>query len=151
MSHNPLNAGSPHPASTNSPHGIVTSVQEKHEKHPSKAGASWKANEQQVLPHNRFWIVFPGLMCCIFLAALDQVRSQSCLFSAVRRFTFQQTIVATALPTIVERLGQGQNYSWVGRYPFFVSLASPQINPDLFSQLLPPCRQRARPIVRKVI
>ncbi|KAN0112081.1 MFS amino acid permease [Russula decolorans] len=70
--------------------------QEKQEKHTGKAGASWKANEQHVLPHNRFWIVFPGLMCCIFLAALDQ------------------TIVATALPTIVERLGQGKNYSWVG-------------------------------------
>jgi hypothetical protein len=39
-----------------------------------KAGASWADNEQQVLPDNRFWIVFPGLMCCIFLAALDQVR-----------------------------------------------------------------------------
>lgn len=71
-------------------------MQEKQEKHPSKPGASWSANEHQVLPPNRFWIVFPGLMCCVFLAALDQ------------------TIVATALPTIVERLGQGKNYSWVG-------------------------------------
>jgi EmrB/QacA subfamily drug resistance transporter len=35
-------------------------------------------------------------MCCVFLAALDQ------------------TIVATALPTIVEHLGGGKNYSWVG-------------------------------------
>ena len=35
--------------------------------------ASWKDNEQQVLPENRLWIVFSGLMCCIFLAALDQV------------------------------------------------------------------------------
>lgn len=39
-----------------------------------RAGASWKDNEQQVLPENRLWIVFSGLMCCIFLAALDQVR-----------------------------------------------------------------------------
>jgi len=39
-----------------------------------KAGASWKDKEQQVLPENRLWIVFSGLMCCIFLAALDQVR-----------------------------------------------------------------------------
>jgi hypothetical protein len=38
-----------------------------------RAGASWKDNEQQVLPENRLWIVFSGLMCCIFLAALDQV------------------------------------------------------------------------------
>ncbi len=28
---------------------------------------------------------------------------------------FFQTIVATALPTIVEELGDGNNYSWVGR------------------------------------
>ncbi|KAI0040909.1 MFS general substrate transporter [Auriscalpium vulgare] len=62
----------------------------------ASAGASWKANEQHVLPKNRLWIVFPGLMACTFLAALDQ------------------TIVATALPTIVERLGGGKNYSWVG-------------------------------------
>jgi hypothetical protein len=38
-----------------------------------KAGASWKAAEQHVLPYNRLGIVFPGLMACIFLAALDQV------------------------------------------------------------------------------
>ena len=90
MSHNPLHASSPDLASTSSPHGIVTPIQEKqekHEKHTGKARSSWKANEQQVLPHNRFWIVFPGLMCCIFLAALDQVRSQLCIFSADRRFT----------------------------------------------------------------
>jgi len=90
MSHNPLHASSPDLVSTNSPHGIVTPMQEKQEKqekHAGKARASWKANEQHVLPHNRFWIVFPGLMCCIFLAALDQVRSQSYLFSADRQFT----------------------------------------------------------------
>lgn len=39
----------------------------------SKPGASWKQNEQHVLPKNRMRIVFPGLMLCIFLAALDQV------------------------------------------------------------------------------
>ncbi|KAI0293081.1 major facilitator superfamily domain-containing protein [Russula brevipes] len=73
-----------------------------------KAGASWKANEKQVLPENRLWIVFSGLMCCIFLAALDQ------------------TIVATALPTIVERLGSGKNYSWVGSsYLLAASALSP--------------------------
>ncbi|THH13934.1 hypothetical protein EW146_g6336 [Bondarzewia mesenterica] len=66
-------------------------VQEKRE-----AGASWKANEEHVLPKNRLWIVFLGLMACTFLAALDQ------------------TIVATALPTIVEKLGGGKDYSWVG-------------------------------------
>jgi hypothetical protein len=45
--------------------------------HPVKAkpGASWKDNEQHVLPKNRLGIVFFGLCCCIFLAAIDQVSS----------------------------------------------------------------------------
>lgn len=120
MSLNPLHGSSPDLASTSSPHGIVTPVQENQEKHTGKAGASWKTNEQQVLPHNRFLIVFPGLMCCVFLAALDQVRSQLCLLRWLSAHSLQQTIVATALPTIVERLGDGKNYSWVGRYPFFL-------------------------------
>ncbi|THH27245.1 hypothetical protein EUX98_g6938 [Antrodiella citrinella] len=59
-------------------------------------GQSWKNDEEHVLPKNRLGIVFTGLMCCIFLAALDQ------------------TIVATALPTIVAELGGGKDYSWVG-------------------------------------
>ncbi|KAL1735346.1 major facilitator superfamily domain-containing protein [Schizophyllum commune] len=45
-----------------------------------KPGASWRANETHVLPHNNLPV----------------------------------TIVATALPTIVEQLGGGDNYSWVG-------------------------------------
>ncbi|KAI0699708.1 MFS general substrate transporter [Cytidiella melzeri] len=59
-------------------------------------GQSWRQNEEHVLPPNRMGIVFFGLMSCTFLAALDQ------------------TIVATALPTIVHDLGGGQDYSWVG-------------------------------------
>jgi hypothetical protein len=62
----------------------------------AKPGASWKEKEQHVVPKNRLGIVFFGLMCSTFLAALDQ------------------TIVATALPTIVAELGGGNNYSWVG-------------------------------------
>ncbi|KIJ68901.1 hypothetical protein HYDPIDRAFT_79646 [Hydnomerulius pinastri MD-312] len=62
----------------------------------AKPGASWSQNEEHVLPKNRLGIVFFGLMCSTFLAALDQ------------------TIVATALPTIVADLGGGSNYSWVG-------------------------------------
>ncbi|KZV73419.1 MFS amino acid permease [Peniophora sp. CONT] len=62
----------------------------------AKPGASWKANEEHVLPPNNIPVVFSALMLTVFLAALDQ------------------TIVATALPTIVERLGGGSNYSWVG-------------------------------------
>jgi len=59
-------------------------------------GASWKANETHHLPENRLPLVCFSLMLATFLAALDQ------------------TIVATALPTIVAKLGGGQNYSWVG-------------------------------------
>ena len=38
-----------------------------------KAGASWKAAEQHVLPYNRLGIVFSGFMASVFLAAMDQV------------------------------------------------------------------------------
>lgn len=65
-------------------------------KKKAKPGESWKGQETQVLPQNRLPIVFFGFMACVFLAAMDQ------------------TIVATALPTIVEDLGDGNNYSWVG-------------------------------------
>lgn len=62
----------------------------------AKPGQHWKENEEHILPKNRLGIVFFGLMACTFLAALDQ------------------TIVATALPTIVQKLGGGKDYSWVG-------------------------------------
>ncbi|CAL1704737.1 unnamed protein product [Somion occarium] len=65
-------------------------------KQHKRPGQSWKAGEEHVLPKNRLGIVFFGLMSCTFLAALDQ------------------TIVATALPTIVAKLGGGKDYSWVG-------------------------------------
>jgi len=38
-----------------------------------RPGASWKQNEEHIVPKNRIGIVFFGLMCCVFLAALDQV------------------------------------------------------------------------------
>ncbi|KAJ7709772.1 MFS general substrate transporter [Mycena rosella] len=59
-------------------------------------GASWKADETHHLPKNRLPIVFLALALSVFLSAMDQ------------------TIVATALPTIVEKLGGGSEYSWVG-------------------------------------
>jgi hypothetical protein len=40
-----------------------------------KPGASWKKDEEHVVPKNRIGIVFFGLMCSTFLAALDQVRN----------------------------------------------------------------------------
>lgn len=47
----------------------------EHDAVKAKPGASWKDNEQHVLPKNRLGIVFFGLCCCIFLAAIDQVLS----------------------------------------------------------------------------
>lgn len=38
-----------------------------------KAGASWIAEEQHVIPYNRLGIVIPGLMICMALTAFDQV------------------------------------------------------------------------------
>ncbi|KAJ7494229.1 MFS general substrate transporter [Mycena galericulata] len=59
-------------------------------------GASWKQDETQHLPKNNLPIVFLALTLTVFLAAMDQ------------------TIVATALPTIVDDIGGGSEYSWVG-------------------------------------
>ena len=39
----------------------------------TKPGASWKANEQHVLPKNNMSLVFACLMLCVFRATLDQV------------------------------------------------------------------------------
>ncbi|KAH9842760.1 major facilitator superfamily domain-containing protein [Rhodofomes roseus] len=63
---------------------------------PQKTKPDWRLNEQQVLPENKLPIVFFGLMASVFLSALDQ------------------TIVSTALPTIVEKIGGGRDYGWVG-------------------------------------
>ncbi|EKM58215.1 uncharacterized protein PHACADRAFT_171473 [Phanerochaete carnosa HHB-10118-sp] len=56
---------------------------------------SWQ-DEEQVLPKNHIPLVFFALLLTTFLAALDE------------------TIVATALPTIVADLRGGKDYSWVG-------------------------------------
>ncbi|KAJ6544192.1 major facilitator superfamily domain-containing protein [Mycena capillaripes] len=55
-----------------------------------------REDDEHIIPHNNLPLVFISLMLTAFLAALDQ------------------TIVATALPTIVAQLGGGKNYSWVG-------------------------------------
>ncbi|KLO19180.1 MFS general substrate transporter [Schizopora paradoxa] len=63
---------------------------------PATKGPAPSGPGAQAHPQNNLSVVFIGLMCCAFLSAIDQ------------------TIVATALPTIVEHLGDGKNYSWVG-------------------------------------
>ncbi len=151
MSVNPPHASSPVLASTISPHGIVTPVQENREKHTGKAGASWKANEQHVLPPNRLWIVFPGLMCCVFLAALDQVRSQLCLFSADRRFTHCNTDHRCNCFTNHRRTSRPGKRLQLGRKVSLTFFFLTQFDSEPLSQFLPPCGQRARPVVRKVI
>lgn len=54
-------------------------------------------------------------MACVFLAAIDQVICPAVCPSETRNLKYHQTIVATALPTIVSQLGGGSGYSWVGR------------------------------------
>ncbi|KAL0581220.1 hypothetical protein V5O48_000808 [Marasmius crinis-equi] len=61
-----------------------------------KAGAHWRQLEVQTIPKNNLPVVFTGLMLSVFLAAMDQ------------------TIVSTALPTIIKDLGGGDAYSWAG-------------------------------------
>ena len=51
--------------------------------------------DPQALPQGKVWAIFGGLMLAMLLAALDQ------------------TIVATALPTIVSDLGGAEHLSWV--------------------------------------
>ncbi|KAI0759340.1 MFS amino acid permease [Irpex lacteus] len=65
----------------------------------------WKIHDEQVLPKNNLPLVFFSLLLATFLSALDQ------------------TIVATALPTIVAELQGGQNYSWVGSAYLLASAA----------------------------
>ncbi|KAH8826585.1 MFS amino acid permease [Flagelloscypha sp. PMI_526] len=62
----------------------------------AKPGERWQALEEHVLPNNNLPVVMTALMLSICIAAMDQ------------------TIVATALPTIVGHLGGGARYSWVG-------------------------------------
>jgi hypothetical protein len=79
-----------------------------------RTGASTRVYfvEKRAEDYHRLGLVFTGLMLAVFLSALDQVRvtfADSPLF-----ITLLQTIVATALPTIIADLGGGNLYSWVG-------------------------------------
>ena len=55
---------------------MATTTQSDAPVEEARPGASWKNKEEHVLPTNRLDIVFFGLMCTAFLAALDQVSSQ---------------------------------------------------------------------------
>ena len=65
---------------------------------PEEKKPHWLTTEgTHEIPNNNLYIVLPGLMLAVFLAALDQ------------------TIVSTALPTIVADLQSGPaGYSWTG-------------------------------------
>jgi hypothetical protein len=147
MSDNPRHAANSG-RDTIHPHSHDETVLQVPEK--DKARFSLEDSEQHILPENRLRIVFPGLMCCIFLAAVDQVGAFSIdsPLPLTVGLLYPQTIVATALPTIVEHIGGGKDYSWVGRFVFY-SLAWFLLN--ISFQLLPPRSQRPCPFIWKVV
>jgi hypothetical protein len=94
--------------------------------------ASWKANEQHVVPHNNIPLVFFSLLLTTFLVCNGAcvLRSVLIFCPPLRLHWIKQCVtcngrerlyshllvsVATALPTIVSQIGGGNNYSWVGR------------------------------------
>ncbi len=105
----PLRAESSHSSSRGEEDKLSSagaSTSPEHNK-PSEGVASLSSDEKKPhwlqtegehrIPDNNLWIVFPGLMLSVFLAALDQ------------------TILAVALPTIAEELQAGPAaYSLVG-------------------------------------
>ena len=60
-----------------------------------KPGQHWKQGEEHVLPKNNIPIVFTGLMCCTFLAALDQVRPLKCALyiRSLKRMRFRRRLL----------------------------------------------------------
>jgi hypothetical protein len=76
--------------------GTPQDVQELGEKSGGAAGTSVQTEEGQGISHRRLLIIVIGLCLTIFLTALDQ------------------TIVSTAVPTIVEDLGDASGYTWIG-------------------------------------
>jgi hypothetical protein len=77
--------------------GTPQDVQELGEKSGAASeGTSVTEEEGQGISHRRLLIIVIGLCLTIFLTALDQ------------------TIVSTAVPTIVEDLGDASGYTWIG-------------------------------------
>ena len=92
-----------------------------------KAGASWKAAEQHVLPYNRVWIVVSGLFACVSLAALDQVFIPF-TFSHFRRINSNRRSLLQRYPLSSKNLVREKITAGLeGKYVIFRS----DLNPDL--------------------
>jgi hypothetical protein len=76
--------------------GTPQDVQELGEKIDATVVGTSETGERQAISHRRLVIIVIGLCLTIFLTALDQ------------------TIVSTAVPTIVEDLGDASGYTWIG-------------------------------------
>ena len=101
---------------------LLSNHQEK-----AKAGASWKAAEQHVLPYNRLWIVVSGLFACVSLAALDQVFI-SFTFSHFRRINSNRRSLLQRYPLSSKNLVREKITAGLeGKYVVFRS----DLNPDL--------------------
>ncbi|KIO29864.1 hypothetical protein M407DRAFT_20934 [Tulasnella calospora MUT 4182] len=91
-----LNQAEPAQHDAGQPNYTCAGMQADSVRSPVVKEEHWTKTEVMQIPNNNLWIVFPGLMLSVFLAALDQ------------------TIVSVALPTIVQDLGSSSGYSWVG-------------------------------------
>jgi hypothetical protein len=132
MSDNPRDATNPVATINSHSHDeTVTPVPEK-----GKARASWQDSEEQILPENRLRIVFPGLMCCIFLAALDQVCSNLfCQSSLVTDCRFNRLSLLPLYPPSSSILAEGKTTAGSAGPSFVSSRRSFPFNPH---QFLPP-------------
>src|SRR6266702_6457490 len=115
--------------SISSKHISPTTTQASNDKNPlspqekPKAGASWIATEQHVLPHNRLWIVFPGLMACIFMAALVQVSIPLSRSLHRRRITSNRPSLVQHCPlssniSVGAKITDGLEGIWYTSFPF---------------------------------
>src|SRR5271170_385377 len=97
--------------------GTPQDVQELGEKKGGATGTS-VTEEREGISHRRLLIIVFGLCLTIFLTALDQ------------------TIVSTAVPTIVEDLGNASGYTWIGT-SYLLASYHPSLKKAL---ILAPCR-----------
>lgn len=69
------------------PHGDATAARTSADAAKRKPGAAWKDAEEHHLPENRIYVVFSGLMLCVFLAALGGL-TQGFSITSVLIFSF---------------------------------------------------------------